>query len=308
MYIKVLGAAAGGGFPQWNCNCAGCKRARSGDAAVRPRTQASLAVSADCMRWVLLNASPDLNFQIASAPCLQPKPESGLRHSPIAAVVISGGDVDCIAGLLSLREGQKFAVYADGFVQKIFFENRIFRVLDRRFVTFNALPAGKDIALAGADGAPLGLSVEAFAVAGKVPLYEETSDDIAKLSAADAVIGVCVSDGTRRVFYIPGCAAVTDELRARLRPEDVLFFDGTLWRDDEMIMAGTGTKSGARMGHISVSGPGGSIAAFAGVDVARKIFIHINNTNPMLCDDSDEAAFVRGAGWEIAFDGMEINQ
>jgi pyrroloquinoline quinone biosynthesis protein B len=308
MYVKVLGAAAGGGFPQWNCNCTGCKRARSGEKAVRPRTQASLAVSANGVRWVLLNASPDLNFQIASAPCLQPKPDAGLRHSPIAAVVISGGDVDCIAGLLSLREGQKFAVYADGFVQKIFFENRIFRVLDRRFVTFNALPAGKNIALAGADGAPLGLSVEAFAVAGKVPLYEETSDDIAKLSAADAVIGICVSDGTRQVFYIPGCAAVTDELRARLRPEDVLFFDGTLWRDDEMIMAGTGTKTGARMGHISVSGPGGSIAAFAGVDVARKIFIHINNTNPMLCDDSDEAAFVRGAGWEIAFDGMEINQ
>jgi pyrroloquinoline quinone biosynthesis protein B len=306
MQVRVLGAAAGGGFPQWNCNCAGCKRARAGDNAVRPRTQASLAVSADGLRWVLLNASPDLNFQIASSPCLQPKPDAGLRHSPIAAVVISGGDVDCIAGLLSLREGQRFAVYADGFVQKIFFENRIFRVLDRRFVTFNALPAGKTIALADADGAALGLSVEAFPVAGKVPLYEETSDDIAKLSTADAVIGLCVSDGARRVFYITGCAAVTDELRARLRADDTLFFDGTLWQDDEMITAGTGTKTGARMGHISVSGPDGSIAAFAGVE-ARKIFIHINNTNPILCDDSEEAAFVRGAGWEIAYDGMEIN-
>jgi pyrroloquinoline quinone biosynthesis protein B len=269
---------------------------------VRPRTQASLAVSADGARWVLLNASPDLPFQIASAPCLWPK-AGAARHSPIAAVVISGGDVDCIAGLLSLREGQKLAVYADPFVRKIFDENGIFRVLDRRFVSFNGLPAGQ---LTGADGAELGLSVEPFAVPGKVPLYQERSDDIAALSAADAVIGLCVSDGVSRVFYVPGCAAVEQKLRGRLRAGDVLFFDGTLWRDDEMILAGSGTKTGARMGHISISGPGGSIAAFDGVEGVRKIFIHINNTNPILCDDSEEAAFVRAAGWEIAYDGMEL--
>jgi pyrroloquinoline quinone biosynthesis protein B len=306
MHVRVLGAAAGGGFPQWNCNCAGCARARTNDPAVRPRTQASIALSADGARWVLLNASPDLPYQIASAPCLQPKPGDGIRHSPIAAVIISGGDVDCIAGLLSLREAQKFALYADRFVQNIFYENRIFGVLDRRFVTFNALPAGQVVEITGAGGERLGLSVEAFHVAGKVPLYEETSDDIAALRAADAVAGLCVSDGARRVFYIPGCAAVTAELRARLRRDDVLFFDGTLWRDDEMIRAETGVKTGARMGHISVSGPAGSIAAFADADVARRIFIHINNTNPILCDDSDEAAFVRDAGWEIAYDGMEL--
>jgi pyrroloquinoline quinone biosynthesis protein B len=306
MHVRVLGAAAGGGFPQWNCNCAGCARARAHDPAVRPRTQASLAVSADGARWVLLNASPDLPYQIAAAPCLQPKQGDALRHSPIAAVIISGGDVDCIAGLLSLREAQAFSVYADGFVQKIFYENRIFRVLDRRFVTFNALPAGQVVNVEAADGAALGLWVEAFHVAGKVPLYEETSDDIAALRAADAVVGLCVSDGARRVFYIPGCAAVTPELRARLRPDDVLFFDGTLWRDDEMIAAGTGVKTGARMGHISVCGPQGSIAAFAGVEMARKIFIHINNTNPILCDDSEEATFVRQAGWEVAYDGMAL--
>jgi pyrroloquinoline quinone biosynthesis protein B len=209
--------------------------------------------------------------------------------------------VDCVAGLFSLREGQKFAVYADPFVQRIFYENRIFRVLDRRFVSFNALPAGHVVEVAGT-----GLAVEAFHVPGKVPLYDETSDDIAALRAGDAVLGLCVSDGARRVFYIPGCAAVTEELRARLGPADVLFFDGTLWRDNEMIAAGAGTKTGTRMGHLSVSGPDGSIAAFAGTDVARKIFIHINNTNPILCDDSEEAAFVRQAGWEIAYDGMEL--
>jgi len=277
------------------------------DSAVRPRTQASLAVSADGARWVLLNASPDLPYQIASAPCLQPKPGDPLRHSPIAAVIISGGDVDCIAGLLSMREAQKFALYADGFVQKIFYENRIFRVLDRRFVSFNALPRGYVVDVEGPEGEALGLSVEAFPVPGKVPLYEEASNDIATLQAADAVVGLCISDGARKIFYIPGCAAITPQLRARLRPDDVLFFDGTLWRDDEMIAAGTGVKTAARMGHISVSGPAGSIAAFADVAVARKIFIHINNTNPMLCDDSAEAAFVREAGWEIAYDGMALS-
>jgi len=298
----VLGAAAGGGFPQWNCNCAWCGRARSGDPAVRSRTQASLAVSADGVRWVLLNASPDLPFQIASAPCLWPR-AGAARHSPIEAVVISGGDVDCIAGLLSLREGQALAVYADAFVRKILDENGIFRVLDRRVVRFCGLSPGQ---ITGADGTALGLSVEAFAVAGKVPLYQETSDDIAALSTADAVIGLCVSDGAARIFYVPGCAAVTDELRGRLRTGDVLFFDGTLWRDDEMILAGMGKKTGKRMGHVSISGPGGSIAAFDGVEGVRKIFIHINNTNPILCDDSEEAALVRSAGWEIAYDGMEL--
>jgi pyrroloquinoline quinone biosynthesis protein B len=259
-------------------------------------------VSADGERWVLLNASPDLPHQIFSTPCLWPR-AGATRHSPIEAVVISGGDVDCIAGLLSLRECQALAVYADAFVQKIFDENTIFRVLDRRIVRFSGFAPGQ---ITGADGMALGLAVEAFAVAGKVPLYQETSDDIARLSAADAVVGLGVSDGASRIFYVPGCAAVTDELRGRLRAGDVLFFDGTLWRDDEMILAGTGTKNGARMGHMSISGPGGSIAAFAGVEGVRKIFIHINNTNPILCDNSDEAAFVRGAGWEIAYDGMAL--
>jgi pyrroloquinoline quinone biosynthesis protein B len=254
----------------------------------------------------LLNASPDLPFQIASSACLQPSGEHGLRHSPISAVVISGGDVDCIAGLLSLREGQAFSLYADGFVQKIFHENRVFRVLDRRFVTFRALVADRAVTLEDAAGAALGLSVEAFRVPGKVPLYQETSNDMATLSSEDAVVGLCVSDGLRRVFYVPGCGAVTPALLGRLRAEDVLFFDGTLWRDDEMIVAGTGQKTGRRMGHISVSGAEGSIAAFAGTTLSERIFIHINNTNPMLCDDSEEAAAVRAAGWKIAYDGMEM--
>jgi len=247
-----------------------------------------------------------LTAQIAASPCLQPACDGPARASPIKAVVISGGDVDCIAGLLSLRESQEFALYAEGFVRRILDENRIFGVLSRRLVRFCPLPAETEVELKDAGGASLGLRAAAFYVPGKVPLYEEGSDEIAKLRSQEAVVGLGISDGRRRVFYVPGCGAVTDSLRARLGAADALFFDGTLWRDDEMILAGTGEKTGARMGHISISGPLGSLAAFAGVPLARKIFIHINNTNPILRDDSDEATAVREAGWEIAFDGMEI--
>jgi len=306
MLVRVLGAAAGGGFPQWNCNCAGCKRARAGDPNVKPRTQASLAVSGDGARWVLLNASPDLPAQIAASPCLQPATNGPARDSPIKAVVISGGDVDCIAGLLSLREGQKFTLYVDNFVRRILDENRIFGVLNRDVVRFHALPVEQDVALMDADGVALGLDIKAFYVPGKIPLYEEHSDDIAQLRADNTVVGLSVSDGRRKIFYVPGCGAVTDSLRAKMTPDDVLFFDGTLWQDDEMIRAGTGQKTGKRMGHISVSGPHGSLAAFAGVALARKIFVHINNTNPILLNDSEEAAMVRQAGWDIGFDGLEI--
>jgi len=273
---------------------------------VRPRTQASIAVSADGARWVLLNASPDLPLQIASAPCLQPPAGGAARGSPIAAVIVSSGDVDCIAGLLSLREGQPFALYADGLVRKVIEDNSIFRVLDRRLVPFRPLTPGVESTIEDAGGAATGLTAEAFSVPGKIPLYQEFSNDIAQLESDEAVIGLCISAAGKRVFYVPGCGAVTDELRARLRADDVLFFDGTLWRDDEMITSGAGAKTGKRMGHVSMSGPDGAIAAFADVAVAARIFIHINNTNPVLCEDSAEAAVVREAGWQVAYDGMEL--
>lgn len=308
MRVRVLGAAAGGGFPQWNCNCEGCKRARLNDPAVKPRTQASVAVSADGIRWVLLNASPDLPFQINSSPCLQPGPADSKRHSPISAVVISGGDIDCIAGLLSLRESQRFCLYADDFVARIIAENSVFRVLNDKFVTHRLLDTSSRTELHDADGASLGLAVEAFKVGGKIPLYQETSNDIAKLSSSDAVIGLGItSEAGKRFYFIPGCNAVTDDIRNRIEGADLLFFDGTLWQDDEMILAGMGTKTGQRMGHISISGTNGSIACLASTNIQNRIFIHINNTNPVLCDDSPQAAFVRAHGWEIAYDGMEVS-
>lgn len=307
MLVRVLGAAAGGGFPQWNCLCAGCKRARAGDPAVKPRTQASLAVSADGRRWVLLNASPDLPAQLRAAPALHPDIFGPARNSPVQAVVISGGDIDCVAGLLSLREGHPFALYADPFVQKILGDNEVFSVLNRDSVRYNSLTAQGETELRDVQDESLGLWVEAFAVPGKIPLYQEVGKDVAKLVNDQAVIGLSLRDASgRKMFFIPGCARVTDDIRARVGGDNVLFFDGTLWRDDEMVVAGMGTKTGARMGHISVSGEDGSIAAFAKTPLARKIFIHINNTNPILCDDSEEAALVRVAGWDIAFDGMEV--
>ena len=305
MLIKVLGAAAGGGFPQWNCHCAGCRRSRSGDPKALPRTQASLAISADGFRWVLLNASPDVPKQIASTPALHPAGSGSARHSPVSAVVISSGDVDCIAGLLSLREQQRFSLYAHLPVLRIIEDNTIFRALDPAFVRRAVLPPHQKTMLADGQGDLLGLTIEPFAVSGKIPLYHEAGGG--DHASDDAVIGLSVTDiRNARLLFIPACAAMTDDLAARIEGADVLFFDATLWQDDEMIRAGVGSKTGRRMGHMSVSGPRGSLAALAPVAVKRRIFIHLNNTNPLLLDDSPEAAEARDAGWEIAYDGMEM--
>jgi pyrroloquinoline quinone biosynthesis protein B len=164
---------------------------------------------------------------------------------------------------------------------------------------------GERIALETPDGAASGLEVELFSVPGKVPLYLEDSDAPPIVEGEDTV-GVAVAGGGRTLYFIPGCAAMTDRLRARLNGADLVFFDGTLFADDEMIRAGLGRKSGRRMGHMSVSGPDGAIAAFSGLGVKRRIFVHINNSNPILLDDSPERATVEAAGWEIAYDGMEV--
>ena len=303
MHAVVLGAAAGGGFPQWNSNAPGCRRARGGDPAARPRTQAALAVSADGQSWYLLNAAPDLRQQIEASPFLQPS--QGLRSSPIAGVILTGGDVDAISGLLNLRERQRLTVYATARIQSVLDANPIFEVLARDTVARRAVALGERIALETPDGAASGLEVELFSVPGKVPLYLEDSDAPPIVEGEDTV-GVAVAGGGRTLYFIPGCAAMTDRLRARLNGADLVFFDGTLFADDEMIRAGLGRKSGRRMGHMSVSGPDGAIAAFSGLGVKRRIFVHINNSNPILLDDSPERATVEAAGWEIAYDGMEV--
>jgi pyrroloquinoline quinone biosynthesis protein B len=304
MDVRVLGAAAGGGFPQWNSNGAACRRARSGDRRARPRTQASVSVSADGRHWFLLNASPDLRQQIEANQCLQPA--DGPRSSPIAGVVLTGGDVDAIAGLLTLRERHAFTIYGTERIHQILDANPIFEVLARDIVMRQRIAVGTAAMLTLPDGTPSGLSVELLSVPGKVPLYLETKDGQPDLTEGEDTVGVMISDGQHQVAFIPGCAGMTGTLAHRLQRLNVVLFDGTLWTDDEMIRAGVGQKTGLRMGHMSVSGPSGTMAAFRGIDVGRKIFVHINNSNPILLEDSPEEAEVVASGWEVAYDGMEI--
>lgn len=304
MRAVVLGAAAGGAFPQWNSNAAACCRARAGDPLAQPRTQASLAVSADDRHWVLLNASPDLRQQIEQTPALQPN--EGLRSSPIAAVVLTGGDVDAIAGLLTLRERQPLTVLATPTVHAVLDANPVFEVLNRAIVARRPVALDQPTPVPLPGGGPSGLTVELFAVPGKVPLYLETSDEMPAIQEDGTTVGAAVSDGAATLFYIPGCAAMTPRLADRLRGAAAVFFDGTLWSDDEMVRAGLGPKTGRRMGHMSVSGQDGTLAAFEGLDVRRRVLLHINNSNPILLEDSPERAAVNAAGWDVAWDGMEV--
>ena len=263
-----------------------------------------MALTSDDEHWVLFNASPDLRAQIERTPSLHPR--SGLRSSPIAAVVLTGSDVDAIAGLLTLRERHPFSIFATRTTLAVLDANPVFDVLDRAVVARHAVGLDEPVPLRSARDAPLGLTVRLFPVPGKVPLYLERPGATPPIVVGEETTGAAISDGRHTLFFIPGCAAMTDDLTARLRGTGLVLFDGTLWTDDEMIRAGTGTKTGRRMGHMSVHGPDGTLAAFRDLDVRRKILIHINNSNPTLLRDSAERETARAAGWEVAFDGMEI--
>jgi pyrroloquinoline quinone biosynthesis protein B len=307
MKILVLGAAAGGGFPQWNSNDSTARRARDGDPFVRQQTQSSIAASADGKRWVLFNASPDLRQQINQTPDLHPAADAPLRSSPIAAVVLTNADVDHVAGLLNLRESQPLALYAHQRVQDVLARNSVFNVLNPEFVARRSLELEVPSALRDRAGAPLGIGVRAFAVPGKVALWLEKADAADLGTREGDTIGLEIwADDAPSIFYIPGCAAMPPELAHRLRGAALVLFDGTLWRDDEMIRAGVGVKTGRRMGHMSCAGPDGAMQAFDGLGVQRKIFIHLNNTNPLLISGSPERHEAGCAGWEVAGDGMEI--
>jgi len=272
-----------------------------GDAAAKPCSQASLAVSANGLSWLLINASPDLRSQIAATPALHPRQEP-LRNSPIAAVALTGAEVDTIAGLLHLRERQPFRLYGAPQSLAVLEVNPIFRALNPEFVTREVMPIGAPFAPVDGAGAPLGLTVEAYAVPGKVPLFAESGADPGLVEDGEAV-GLAISAGGAALHYIPGCARMTPALADRLRGAACVFFDGTLFTDDEMINAGAGPKTGRRMGHMPITE---TLEAFEPLAVARRIFIHLNNTNPALLDDSPERAQLTAAGWEVAEDGMEI--
>ena len=290
----VLGSAAGGAFPQWNCRCPVCKLAWAGDPRVRPRTQAGIAVSAGDGRWTLINASPDLAAQIRATPALHPR--GGLRGSPIGAVVLTGAEIDQIAGLLSLRESTPFTLYATPASHAAVAANVMFGAMGS--MTRRAVNPGERFMLAG------GIEATLFMVPGKLPLYlEGEAPELDTESAAN--VGIELAREGARLVFVPGAATVTDTMRERFARADAILFDGTLFSDDEMIRTGTGQKTGRRMGHMPIDGEGGSLRALNGLS-ARRIFVHINNTNPILIDGSAERSKVEGAGWHVAEDAMEI--
>lgn len=293
MKFLVLGAAAGGGLPQWNCGCKNCDAARSGD--IPPASQSSLAVSLDGETWAVLNASPDIRVQMQNLAPLHPR---ALRDTPIQSVLLTNGDIDHIVGLLSLRKQTPFRLLATSDIHTVLEENRVFDAVSREKVMRERVTLDQEFDLLP------NLKARIFAVPGKVPLFME-GETVQTDLVGEQTIGVRLSDGHKTVYYIPGCAEVPNSLLDMLADADGLFFDGTLWEDDEMITSGTGIKTGRRMGHISINGPEGSMTRLASI-AATKTYIHINNTNPIWQPDGPERKAVFDGGWGIAYDGLEI--
>jgi pyrroloquinoline quinone biosynthesis protein B len=304
--IVVLGAAAGGGVPQWNCGCPICRAARTGQTVLQS-TQASIAVSADGEHWFLINASPDLRQQLIATPQLHPK-AGRLRHSPIAGVVLTNSEVDAVAGLLSMREGSPFTIYAHPRVLAILKANSIFNVLSETDVRRQPIAIDEAFEPVLPDGARSGIEILPFAVPGKGAWYLEGRTHPAGSDGAGDTLGLRIADKAsgKYLYFLAACARVTPDLKQRLAGASLVFFDGTVWRDDELIAAGLGAKTGQAMGHISMSGENGAIAALADLGIDRKVFLHINNSNQALLQDSAERKTAEGAGWQIPADGTEI--
>lgn len=305
LQVVVLGAAAGGGVPQWNCGCPVCAAART-DSRLQS-TQASIAISADGDHWFLINAAPDLRQQLIATAQLHPR-AGELRHSPISGVILTNGEIDAVAGLLSMREGSPFTIYAHAKVLSILKSNSIFNVLNEKNVGRQPIEIDLPFEPALPGGAPSGIEILPFAVAGKGAWYLEGKAHPGGSDGAGDTLGLRIGDkATGKYFYfIAACARVTDDLKARLAGAPLIFFDGTVWRDDELIVARLGNKTGQGMGHIAMSGDTGAIEALAGLDIGRKMFLHINNSNPALLPNSPERKLAERAGWQIPSDGTEI--
>lgn len=301
MRLKILGSAAGGGFPQWNCGCVNCRRVRTGSFPGTARTQVQLAWSNGSDQWNLIGSSPDLLAQIQSTPELWPR--NGTRDSPIRNVILTSAEVDQALGLLLLREFQSFRVHATSSVRRILTEdNSIFGVLAR----FAGQVCWEDIVPEQAFLAD-SARVEPVALPGYFPGFVSASRQ-AELNSDDAVIGILLSPetGGGTIGFLPGVAEIFGALRERLQNCDILFFDGTFWSDDEPVGIPGITRTARQIGHVPISGPGGALESLATLRRPRKVFIHINNTNPILDEESKEYRTVREAGWEVARDGMEF--
>jgi len=305
--IEILGSAAGGGFPQWNCNCRNCHGLRAGTFQGRSRTQTQIAVSDDERSWLLLNASPDLRLQIEASSFLHPR--HGQRDSPIAAVLLTSADIDQTAGLLSLRELQPIRVYCARSIRRILQDdNSMFGMLHRRpeQVVWSEVGLERPISLCTADQSEMGISCSVFSLGARYPAYV-SQQRAAELHLQESLLGALLqSSNGGTVAYLPAVPAIDDSLLRRLEDVDLLLFDGTFWSDDELIQV-QGTGATAReMGHVPVSGSEGSLRKLARLLRPRKIFVHVNNTNPMLDESGPEYAEVRVAGWEIAEDGWSL--
>lgn len=299
----MLGSAAGGGFPQWNCGCPNCAGVRAGTVVARARRQESVAVSHDGESWFLLNASPEIREQVESFPPLWPRRP---RHSPIAGIVLTNGDLDHVLGLLSLRESHPLVVYATDAVAAGFREsNVLYRTLERfpEQVLWRRLALDQTARPLGADGS--GLTVQAFAVPGKRPIHLEGRGP----ASAEDNVGLLIRDvdAGKTLAYVPAVAAWTASLAENLVGVDAVFLDGTFWSSAELTTAGVGDKRAEDMAHLPVGGPGGGLSHLAAVRAPHRVFIHINNTNPLLREDSHERAEVTAAGLQIAYDGMELS-
>ena len=304
--VVVLGAAAGGGVPQWNCGCPVCRRARNENPELQS-TQASIAVSRDGEHWFLVNASPDLRQQLNVTPQLHPR-RGHLRHSPVAGVILTNGEIDAIAGLLSMREGSPFSIYAHPRVLAILKSNGIFNVLSQENVKRRAIEVDRPFEPVLPDGSPSGIDILPFEVPGKAAWYLDGEAHPGGNDGPGDTLGLRIEDKAsgKYLYFVAACAGVTDELKARLAGAPLVLFDGTVWRDDEMIVAGLGSKTGRSMGHIAMSGNHGAIESLGGLDIGQKVFLHVNNSNPAWLHGSDERKALEQAGWRILADGTEI--
>ncbi len=298
VHLRLLGSAAGGGFPQWNCGCVNCNAARAGSLRHRPRTQDSLAISIDRSNWFLMNASPDIHRQIENFHGLHPRSS---RHSPIAGIFLSNGDLDHCLGLLSLRESQPLTVYSTANVRRALVErNVLLRTLNR----FSTQLTWRILELNSTAEVCDGLEVTTRAVPGKLPVHLDGLDT----PHAEDNVGFWIRDRATEytAAYVPNVARLEPSLLDRLAAAECIFFDGTFWSDDELIQRGLSRQRAHDMAHLTVSGPLGSLARLQHLSARRKIYTHINNTNPLLDESSPEHRSATRAGWEIGTDGMEI--
>jgi pyrroloquinoline quinone biosynthesis protein B len=301
MRLRILGSGAGGGLPQWNCGCDNCVATRAG--AMPARTQDSIALSATPGCWVVCNASPDIRQQIEAFPALHPRAS---RHSPIAAIVLTNGDLDHVLGLFSLRESYPLVVYATEAVRAgLVDHNVLLRTLERfeGHVSWRRLTLNVEQPVLDVNGEPTGVWVTPRPIKGKVPVHLE---GIA-ISSDEQNIGLWLRDAAGGTVAYVSAAAELDDVAPHLGPEQTLLLDGTFWSSDELSAPGLSQSRAEDMAHLPIAGPQGSLLATARLPARARIFTHINNTNPILRKGSSERRAVEAQGWQIAWDGMELD-